>query len=106
MFLGRVMKCKANNTVKVSVTRSYLHPLVLKVIISYLFKSLLFSQYTAKRRKFEVHDEKGCNVGDLVLIKEMQQKIQDKAFRVNEVIEKAETYTDPDTGEIHYQPIM
>uniref|UniRef100_I1EGK9 30S ribosomal protein S17 n=1 Tax=Amphimedon queenslandica TaxID=400682 RepID=I1EGK9_AMPQE len=92
MFLGRVMKCKANNTVKVSVTRSYLHPLVLK--------------YTAKRRKFEVHDEKSCNVGDLVLIKEMQQKIQDKAFRVSEIIERAETYTDPETGEIHYQPFM
>jgi small subunit ribosomal protein S17 len=72
-------------TAKVEVVRMLLHPVVLK--------------YYKKRKKYLCHDEKeDCRDGDLVRIKECRPLSKRKHFTIEEIIERAEHYTDPVTG--------
>lgn len=61
-------------------------------------------QYVCKHKKFLCHDENNeCHDGDLVIIKECKPYHKTKYFRVVEIIEKAQSYTNPDTGKTVYQ---
>lgn len=72
---GIVISNKMDKTVIVEVTRSYRHPLYEKVVHS--------------RKKFMVHDEKDCQVGDLVRIVESKPISRHKHFVVEEIIREA-----------------
>ena len=50
------------------------------------------------------HDEPNeCSRGDLVRIKECRPLSKMKRFRIEEIVARAETQTDPETGEVHIQ---
>ena len=56
-------------------------------------------QYYKKRKKYLCHDEnEECRDGDLVRIKECRPLSKRKHFQVEEIVEKAEEYTNPLTG--------
>lgn len=67
----------------------------------YSFPSLCLPsvQYYKKRKKYLCHDEnEDCRDGDLVRIKECRPLSNRKHFQVEEIVEKAEEYTNPLTG--------
>ena len=56
-------------------------------------------QYYKRRKKYLCHDEnEECRDGDLVRIKECRPLSKQKHFTVEEIIERAEQYTDPTSG--------
>jgi small subunit ribosomal protein S17 len=76
-FVGRVVSDKMNKTVTVLVERRVKHPLYGKIVM--------------QSRKFHAHDEKGeAKVGDLVEIASTRKLSKTKAFRVSQVLEKAQ----------------
>jgi len=76
-FIGRVVSDKMNKTVTVLVERRVKHPLYGKIVI--------------QSRKFHAHDEKGeAKQGDLVEISATRKLSKTKAFRVSQVLEKAQ----------------
>jgi small subunit ribosomal protein S17 len=77
-FIGRVVSDKMNKTVTVLVERRVKHPLYGKIVM--------------QSRKFHAHDEKGeAKTGDLVEIAATRKVSKTKAFRVSQVLEKAQT---------------
>ena len=61
------------------------------------------TQYVCKRKTFFAHDEESeCRDGDLVLIKECRPLSKKKHFKVMRILEKAESYTDRQTGKTFY----
>ena len=108
-LIGRVIRTNHGNvptTIKVSVIRSSLHPVALRVKH---FKNKLLNvlnlQYVTKRKCILVHDEnEECHLGDLVMIREMD-KVNNTAFRVLEIVQRSESYTSPYTGKTYYQPL-
>ncbi len=59
-----------------------------------------------KRKTFFAHDENcDCNDGDLVMIEECPKISKQKYFKLVEILERSQSYTDPDTGIISHQPI-
>lgn len=76
-FIGRVVSDKMNKTVTVLVERRVKHPLYGKIVI--------------QSRKFHAHDESGeAKTGDLVEISATRKISKTKAFRVSQVLEKAQ----------------
>jgi small subunit ribosomal protein S17 len=75
---GRVVSDKMNKTVTVLVERRAKHPIYGKVVI--------------KSNKYHAHDENGeAKMGDLVEISATRKLSKTKAFRVSQVLEKAQT---------------
>ena len=61
-------------------------------------------QYVRKRKNYFAHDEtEQCHDGDVVMIRESQSYSKRKHFVVQEVLERAQSYTDPATGNTLYQ---
>lgn len=76
-FIGRVVSDKMNKTVTVLVERRVKHPLYGKIVM--------------QSRKFHAHDENGeAKMGDLVGIAATRKLSKTKAFRVAQVLEKAQ----------------
>ena len=76
-FIGRVVSDKMNKTVTVLVERRVKHPLYGKIVM--------------QSRKFHAHDENGeAKMGDLVEIAATRKLSRTKAFRVAQVLEKAQ----------------
>ena len=76
-FIGRVVSDKMNKTVTVLVERRVKHPLYGKIVM--------------QSRKFHAHDENGeAKTGDLVEIAATRKLSKTKAFRVSQVLEKAQ----------------
>ena len=76
-FIGRVVGDKMNKTVTVLVERRVKHPLYGKIVM--------------QTRKFHAHDENNeCKNGDLVEIAATRKLSKTKAFRVAQVLEKAQ----------------
>ena len=74
---GRVTSDKMNKTVTVLVERRVKHPLYGKIVM--------------QSRKFHAHDENGeAKMGDLVEIAATRKLSKTKAFRVSQVLEKAQ----------------
>ena len=77
-FIGRVVSDKMNKTVTVLVERRVKHPIYGKIVM--------------QTRKFHAHDENGeAKTGDLVEISATRKLSKTKAFRVSQVLEKAQT---------------
>jgi small subunit ribosomal protein S17 len=76
-FVGRVVSDRMNKTVTVLVERRVKHPLYGKIVM--------------QSRKFHAHDENNeCKVGDLVEIAATRKLSKTKAFRVSNVLERAQ----------------
>jgi len=73
---GVVTSNKMMKTVIVEVSRTYRHPLYEKVVHS--------------AKKFKVHDELDCQVGDEVLIVECKPISKQKRFMVQEILQRHE----------------
>jgi small subunit ribosomal protein S17 len=87
-LIGIVTGDKMDKTVVVEISRSFRHPLYQKVV------------HTAKR--FKVHDELNCQVGDKVQIIETRPISKTKRFMVEKIIKKdeeSEILTDIETIE-------
>lgn len=67
---GTVISAKMNKTIIVVVERKYPHP--------------RYKKFVTARKKYAVHDEMGCEVGDLVRIRETRPMSKTKRFRVFE----------------------
>ncbi len=74
-LVGRVIRAKMQKTVTVEVERRYRHPLYGKVVRS--------------TKKYLVHDEIGCQPGDLVQIVESRPLSRRKRWVVETVLERA-----------------
>ena len=72
---GEVIGAKMQKTVTVKVDRSYRHPLYQKVV--------------RRSKTYLVHDELGCNPGDLVRIVESKPISKRKRFTVEEITRRA-----------------
>ena len=76
-FVGRVVSDKMNKTVTVLVERRVKHPLYGKIVM--------------QSRKFHAHDENNeCKAGDLVEIAATRKLSKTKAWRVANILEKAQ----------------
>jgi small subunit ribosomal protein S17 len=76
--IGRVVSDKMNKTVTVLVERRVKHPLYGKVV--------------TRSAKYHAHDENNeCKEGDLVEIVATRKLSRTKAWRVSQVLKKAET---------------
>jgi small subunit ribosomal protein S17 len=74
---GRVVSDKMQKSVTVLVSRKVTHPLYGKVIM--------------RSKKYHVHNEDAkVSMGDLVLIEECRPVSKTKAWRVSQVLEKAQ----------------
>jgi len=71
---GLVVSNKMEKTVVVLIQRRTQHPIYGKVVI--------------RSNKFKAHDEKGCDIGDLVEIMETRPISKDKRWRVTQILEK------------------
>ena len=77
-FIGRVVSDKMAKTVTVLVERRVKHPIYGKIVM--------------QTRKFHAHDENGeAKLGDLVEISATRKLSKTNAFRVSQVLEKAQT---------------
>ena len=77
---GVVVKNKMDKTVVVEVTRRFRHPLYRKVVTSH--------------KRFKVHDELSCAVGDEVLIVETKPISKTKRWAVVEILKREERAED------------
>lgn len=73
---GVVIKANTAKTVVVQVERKMKHP--------------LYGKYVTARKKYAVHDLIGCQVGDLVLIRETRPLSKTKRWRVVSKLQKHE----------------
>jgi len=73
---GQVLSNKMEQTIVVSVERTYQHPLIKK--------------YVRSRKKYYAHDpENTCAIGDVVRITECRPLSAKKRWRLTEVIRRA-----------------
>lgn len=72
---GKVVSDKMDKTVVVAVTRLVQHPQYKKIV--------------KRVTRFKVHDEKKCQVGDIVNIIETRPLSKDKRWMVVDIVEKA-----------------
>lgn len=75
VFVGKVVSNKMEKTVSVEVTRKSPHP--------------LYGRYVMRRSKFLAHDEKKCQIGDVVEIMETRPLSRRKRWRVVKILERA-----------------
>src|SRR5512139_4325396 len=81
---GRVISNKMDKSITVLVERREKHP--------------IYGKYVTRSTKLHAHDEKNeCNEGDLVAIAECRPMSKTKAWRLVEIIEKADE-AEPFTG--------
>ncbi|KAI9296719.1 30S ribosomal protein S17 [Neoconidiobolus thromboides FSU 785] len=86
-LIGLVVSTAAQKTIKVCVPRVKLHRIVKKEMVVH--------------KNYAVHDElEKCQLGDVVRIQACRPISKTKAFAVAEIVKKAETYTDPESGEV------
>ena len=71
---GKVMSNKMMKTVVVEVANSYRHPLYGKVV--------------HRAARFKAHDEKGCQMGDTVIIVESRPISKEKHWVVEEILSR------------------
>ena len=77
-LVGKVVSDKRAKTVTVLVERRVKHPIYGKIVM--------------QTRRFHAHDENGeAKMGDLVEISATRKLSKTKAFRVSQVLEKAQT---------------
>jgi len=75
--VGRVVSCKADKTVAVMLERQVKHP--------------LYGKYIKRSSKVLAHDaDNGCGDGDLVKIAQCRPFSKTKAWRVLEILERAQ----------------
>jgi small subunit ribosomal protein S17 len=74
--VGRVVSNKMAKTVVVAVEERVTHR--------------LYHRSQRQTKKFHAHDEKGCNVGDLVEIVSSRPLSKTKRWRVREIVKKAQ----------------
>jgi small subunit ribosomal protein S17 len=74
--IGRVVSNKMAKTVVVAVEKTVTHR--------------LYHRSQKQTKKFHAHDEKGCNVGDLVEIVSSRPLSKTKRWRVREIVKKAQ----------------
>ena len=73
---GKVVSNKMDKTVSVSVERKVKHP--------------MYGKYLRRSTKYMVHDEENaCNEGDLVTFTECRPFSKNKAWRLVEIVERA-----------------
>ena len=73
---GRVVSNKMDKTVSVSVERKVKHP--------------MYGKYLRRSTKYMVHDEdNACNEGDVVTFTECRPFSKNKAWRLVEIVERA-----------------
>lgn len=72
---GKVVSDKMDKTVVVAVTRLVQHPQYKKIV--------------KRVTRFKVHDEKKCQVGDIVNIIKTRPLSKDKRWMVVDIVEKA-----------------
>ena len=82
---GVVTSTKMMKTVIVEVSRTFQHPLYGKVVHSH--------------KRYKVHDELGCQVGDKVLIVESRPISKEKRFVVESILRRDETPLEAEKGE-------
>ncbi len=83
---GVVTSNKMQNTVVVKITRTYSHPLYLKVVHSF--------------NKVKAHDTLGCEIGDEVMIVETKPISKEKSWVVESIIKHKFVETEiPGEGE-------
>ena len=75
-LVGRVVSDKMAKTVVVEVERTIVHP--------------LYRRRMQRTKKMMAHDEKGCRVGDRVVIVSSRPLSRRKRWRVREILERAE----------------
>ncbi|MBM4137117.1 MAG: 30S ribosomal protein S17 [Nitrospira sp.] len=75
LYTGKVVSDKMDKTVVVAVTRLVQHPHYKKIV--------------KRVTRFKVHDEKKCQVGDIVNIIETRPLSKDKRWMVVDIVEKA-----------------
>jgi small subunit ribosomal protein S17 len=75
LYTGKVVSDKMDKTVVVAVTRLVQHPQYKKIV--------------KRVTRFKVHDEKKCQVGDIVNIIETRPLSKDKRWMVVDIVEKA-----------------
>jgi len=74
---GRVVSDKMNKTVTVLVERKVMHPIYGKIV--------------RRSQKYHAHDETNqCHTGDIVIIQECRPLSRTKAWKVAELVEKAD----------------
>ena len=75
-LVGRVISDKMNKTITVLVDRRVKHP--------------LYKKYVRRNSKLHVHDESNeCRLGDTVSIEQCRPLSKTKAWRLQEVLERA-----------------
>ena len=75
---GVVLKNKMDKTVVVEVTRRFRHA--------------KYGKYIQRRVRYHAHDaDNACNVGDVVVLSETRPMSKTKRWRVQEIVQKAET---------------
>ena len=82
---GVVTSAKMMKTVIVEVSRTFRHPLYGKVVHSH--------------KRYKVHDELGCQVGDKVLIVESRPISKEKRFVVESILKREEISLETEEGE-------
>jgi small subunit ribosomal protein S17 len=73
---GQVVSNKMDKTISVSINRVVKHP--------------VYGKYISRTTKVLAHEENTCNAGDVVSIAECKPYSKRKAWRVVEVLERAE----------------
>lgn len=90
---GEVIKAKLEKTVTVRVDRSYRHRLYGKVIRT--------------SKKYLVHDEKGCQLGDLVRMVESRPISKKKRWVVESILQRSsETEITPSVEELAEETVV
>jgi small subunit ribosomal protein S17 len=90
---GEVIKATLEKTVTIRVDRSYRHPLYGKVIRT--------------SKKYLVHDEKGCQLGDLVRIVESRPISKKKRWVVESILKRvSEAEITASVEELAEEPIV
>ncbi|KAJ1675417.1 hypothetical protein EV182_001312 [Spiromyces aspiralis] len=103
-----------NKTVKVRVPKRVMHPVVKKASLNLAgywhtpnFQVVLYLvrggpgelQEILQHKNYLAHDENDvCKLGDIVRIEHCGKISKLKSFAVAEIIRKAQTHIDPDTG--------
>ncbi len=83
---GVVTSNKMEKTVVVEISRTYRHQLYKKVVHS--------------RRHVMAHDEKGCQLGDSVIIVESRPLSRNKRWVVEEILRRDITATAPEVAPV------
>ena len=88
-YLGRVLTCE-KQVAKVNITRMLIHPDV----------NMLYKE---RHEYLTVDSENQSKPGDLVVIRSLLRKVGNCKFELVKVVEQAQSYVHPETGEVTFQ---